>query len=71
MPEALRGELAVVREASGQLMAVVNESCTGCEACIPFCPVDCIDMLPRRKPLSQWEPIISDRATPGSAHVPS
>jgi Pyruvate/2-oxoacid:ferredoxin oxidoreductase delta subunit len=26
-----------------RLMAVVNESCTGCEACIPFCPVDCID----------------------------
>ncbi|MCH7896644.1 MAG: 4Fe-4S binding protein [Candidatus Methylomirabilales bacterium] len=26
-----------------RLMAVVNDSCTGCEACIPFCPVDCID----------------------------
>ncbi|MFQ5840519.1 MAG: ferredoxin family protein [Candidatus Methylomirabilales bacterium] len=24
-------------------MAVVNESCTGCEACVPFCPVNCID----------------------------
>ena len=29
-----------------RLMAVVNESCTGCEACIPFCPVDCIDHEP-------------------------
>ena len=25
------------------LIAVVNESCTGCETCIDFCPVDCID----------------------------
>ncbi len=29
-----------------RLMAVVNDSCTGCEACIPFCPVDCIDHEP-------------------------
>lgn len=29
-----------------RLMAVVNESCTGCEACIDFCPVDCIDHVP-------------------------
>jgi len=32
-----------------RLMAVVNESCTGCEACIPFCPVDCIDHEPPSK----------------------
>ncbi len=29
-----------------RLMAVVNDSCTGCEACIDFCPVDCIDHVP-------------------------
>ena len=29
-----------------RLMAVVNDACTGCEACIPFCPVDCIDHEP-------------------------
>lgn len=29
-----------------KLMAVVNESCTGCEACVDFCPVDCIDHEP-------------------------
>jgi Pyruvate/2-oxoacid:ferredoxin oxidoreductase delta subunit len=25
------------------LIAVVNGSCTGCEVCLDFCPVDCID----------------------------
>ncbi|MGH7480253.1 MAG: 4Fe-4S binding protein, partial [Candidatus Methylomirabilales bacterium] len=29
-----------------RLMAIVNDACTGCEACIPFCPVDCIDHEP-------------------------
>ncbi|MFN3476042.1 MAG: ferredoxin family protein [Candidatus Methylomirabilales bacterium] len=26
-----------------RLIAVVTEACTGCEACLAFCPVDCID----------------------------
>ena len=29
-----------------RLMAWVNEACTGCENCIPFCPVDCIEHTP-------------------------
>lgn len=29
-----------------RLIAVVNPSCTGCEVCVDFCPVDCIDDLP-------------------------
>jgi len=29
-------------------IAVVNpDNCTGCEACVPFCPVDCIEHVPR------------------------
>ncbi len=29
-----------------QLVAVVNAACTGCETCVDFCPVDCIDEAP-------------------------
>ena len=28
-------------------LAVINQNgCTGCEACIVFCPVDCIEVVP-------------------------
>jgi NAD-dependent dihydropyrimidine dehydrogenase PreA subunit len=26
-----------------RLLAVIMESCTGCEVCLDFCPVDCIE----------------------------
>lgn len=29
-----------------RLLAVVNTSCTGCNVCLDFCPVDCIDHEP-------------------------
>jgi len=35
-----------VKKMRPRLMAVINEACTGCEACIDFCPVDCIDHVP-------------------------
>ena len=48
---------AIIPEAPGKItrkkknpkiLAVVNpDNCTGCEACIPFCPVDCIEHVPR------------------------
>ena len=33
-----------------KLIAVVDEdNCTGCQVCIPFCPVDCIELVPKDK----------------------
>jgi len=29
---------------------VIADECTGCELCLPPCPVDCIDLVPRRRP---------------------
>jgi Pyruvate/2-oxoacid:ferredoxin oxidoreductase delta subunit len=27
-----------------QLAQIIEPNCTGCEVCIPFCPVDCIEL---------------------------
>ena len=33
-----------------KVMAIVDEdNCTGCQACVPFCPVDCIETVPKDK----------------------
>ena len=35
------------RKKEPRILAVINQyGCTGCEACIVFCPVDCIEIVP-------------------------
>jgi Na+-translocating ferredoxin:NAD+ oxidoreductase subunit B len=34
---------------------VINELCTGCELCIPVCPVDCISLQPVTGTRTGWQ----------------
>lgn len=37
-------KVIIAKKKRPKLVAVVDEdSCTGCQVCVPFCPVDCIE----------------------------
>ena len=45
LPDKVRG-----KKTRPKVMAVVDEdNCTGCMAWVPFCPVDCIEPVPKDK----------------------
>ncbi len=48
IPEAT--EKVNFKKKKPKLIAVVDEdNCTGCQVCVPFCPVDCIEPVPAEK----------------------
>jgi electron transport complex protein RnfB len=40
--------------AAKQMHTIIADECTGCELCLPPCPVDCIDMIPVPKTPETW-----------------
>jgi Pyruvate/2-oxoacid:ferredoxin oxidoreductase delta subunit len=52
-------ELGQKRKKPTQIAVVDEDNCTGCQVCIPFCPVDCIEPVPPEK-----------HATPQRAPIP-
>lgn len=41
--------------AAKQMHTVIEAECTGCELCIPPCPVECIEMVPLKNTIDNWQ----------------
>ena len=48
VPE-LPDKIATKKVRPKQTAWVDEDNCTGCQVCIPFCPVDCIEPVPKEK----------------------
>jgi Pyruvate/2-oxoacid:ferredoxin oxidoreductase delta subunit len=42
-------KLGVKRARPREIAVVIEPNCTGCEVCIPFCPVACIEVAPAER----------------------
>jgi electron transport complex protein RnfB len=49
--------------ASKLMHTVIDALCTGCELCVPPCPVDCIAMLPVTGARTGWDAWSAEQAT--------
>jgi len=43
--------------AARQMHTIIESECTGCELCLPPCPVDCIALVPAKRPAMAPVPI--------------
>ena len=41
--------------AAKQMHTVIESECTGCELCVDPCPVDCIEMVPLKQTINNWQ----------------
>ena len=40
--------------AAKQMHTVIRDECTGCDLCIPPCPVECIHIVPLQPRIGNW-----------------
>ncbi|MEJ1410837.1 MAG: RnfABCDGE type electron transport complex subunit B, partial [Candidatus Sedimenticola sp. (ex Thyasira tokunagai)] len=40
--------------AAKHMHTVISDECTGCQLCLPPCPVECIDMTPVKIDTGNW-----------------
>ena len=50
---------------------VIADECTGCDLCVEPCPVDCIDMVPRKDGIEYWRWALPDPAEKRSQIIAS
>src|SRR5574343_80238 len=53
--------------AAKQMHTIVAQQCTGCELCLPPCPVECISMQPVGENIDNWKwkyPVVEIKAAP-------
>jgi len=61
-PRRVARIVAELAGASRRLHAVITEACTGCDLCLPPCPVDCIEMVAPPPALQGWSRADADAA---------